>query len=617
MKDDGDSGGDGGGGENPVTVVVGVKFGGRSRELLTWALVKVANSGDRVIALHVVDSVPENSASLLSVVKSFEAMLRVYEGFCNLKQVELKLKVCRGASVRRVLATEANSCGAATFILGTSKSRHCLRSSASVAKYCATKLPKKLSVLAVDNGRIVFQREGDSLEVDGLEHGDGLYKKQLGIDRHVSSKKMQKGTEATKKSCRESTNNNPRRSLDGRKCQSVEDSGMLDNSVAQLPEETVDNSLALVPIQTHEEDTSPTSSLTIYTPKKKSRWPFLRRVFIPPPETLVRSSCRKMSVIRWALRFKGRQQSAAIIYPDGRQINSCNDKDGSSTLDGQSGAIVSFGSEISWSSLSLCNGFDNFAEELESLHKRYSSTCRVFSYQELLSATSGFAPENMVGKGGSGYVYRGCLPQGKELAVKILKPSVDVVKEFVVEIDIITGLHHNNIVSLFGFCSENENLLLVYNFLPRGSLEENLHGNKKDTSAFGWSERYKAALGVAEALNYLHNGRELPVIHRDVKSSNILLSDDFEAQLSDFGLANWDVNSSSSQRICTDVAGTFGYLAPEYFMHGRVSEKVDVYAFGVVLLELLSGRKPIDSGNNNCQESLVLWILIIFRRSQS
>lgn len=139
--------------------------------------------------------------------------------------------------------------------------------------------------------------------------------------------------------------------------------------------------------------------------------------------------------------------------------------------------------------------------------------------------------ENLIGKGGSSLVYRGCLRDGKELAVKILKPSYDVLKEFLLEIEIITTLHHKNIITLLGFCFENGKLLLVYDFLSRGSLEENIHGTKKNPREFGWAQRYKVAAGVAEALDYLHCKDDHPVIHRDVKSSNVLLSEDFEPRV--------------------------------------------------------------------------------------
>ncbi|RWW05805.1 hypothetical protein BHE74_00055903, partial [Ensete ventricosum] len=123
-----------------------------------------------------------------------------------------------------------------------------------------------------------------------------------------------------------------------------------------------------------------------------------------------------------------------------------------------------------------------------------------------------------------------------------------------------------------------------------------------------WDLRYKVATGVAEALSYLHNGCSNPVvIHRDVKSSNILLTDEFEPQLSDFGLAIW-APTNSTCLTHDDVVGTFGYLAPEYFMYGKVSDKIDVFAFGVVLLELLTGRRPINDDNPKGQESLVMWV---------
>lgn len=156
-----------------------------------------------------------------------------------------------------------------------------------------------------------------------------------------------------------------------------------------------------------------------------------------------------------------------------------------------------------------------------------------------------------------------------------------------------------------GYCVEETKYFLVYNLLVRGNLEENLHGGK-DKPLVPWSERMKVAIGIAEALKYLHDDCPRPIIHRDVKSSNILLSEDFEPQLSDFGLAKW-ASTTSAYITCSDVVGTFGYLAPEYFMYGKVNEKTDMYSFGVVLLELISGRKPINSNNPKGHESLVMW----------
>ncbi|ESR45366.1 protein kinase domain-containing protein [Citrus sinensis] len=539
-----------GGGQGKV-VVVGVKFDGESRELLTWALVKVAQPGDCIIALHVLDTITESTGSLLSLVKTFDSMLSVYEGFCNLKQVDLKLKVCRGTSVKKIIVKEAKSYGEAKVIVGISKTHRTIRSSVSVAKYCARKLSKNFGVFAVENGKIVFQREGTHNLQDDVPG--------------------------------ECTNCDSR-------TQSCEE--------LARDETVVDNSLALVPVQ------SDNSLVVRESPRsKQDGWPFLRRVLLPKHQDPEKTSAKKTSLIQWVLRLPSRYTSA-VVYPDHKQNHSADtSEDNRSNLDGESGAIVSVEHDSACPPLSPYN---ELPKELEGLQERYSSTCRLFSYQELLSATSNFLPEYLVGKGGHSHVYRGCLPDGKELAVKILKPSEDVLKEFASEIEIITALHHRNIISLFGFCFEDNNLLLVYDFLSRGSLEENLHGNKKDGNAFGWTERYKVAVGVAEALDYLHNSCEQPVIHKDVKSSNILLSDDFEPQLSDFGLASW-LSTSSSHLTCTDVAGTFGYLAPEYFMHGKVSEKIDVYAFGIVLLELLSGKKPINSENPKGQESLVMW----------
>uniref|UniRef100_A0A6N2KUS1 Protein kinase domain-containing protein n=1 Tax=Salix viminalis TaxID=40686 RepID=A0A6N2KUS1_SALVM len=583
---------DDGGGGGGVVVVVGVKFDVQSRELLTWSLMKMAQPGDRVIALHVLDSGTGNgncngngecvagTGSFFSLVKTFDSFLAVYEGFCNLKQVDLKLKVCRGESVRKTLVREAKASGVAKLIVGTSKTRQKLNSSTSTAKYCAKKLSKSCSVCAVRSGKILFQREAT------VANNDPSQEKSNQESRNRSQKSQNKN----------SLDRTPHLLLP-------------DDSGTQVSEESCwdgsdDNSWALVPIQTSKAPSNSDSNVSEASSESKKGWSFLRRVLFPKQQRTEKAQVKRLPVVKWVFRTPTRN-SSSVVHPDQKQNISLADEDQNSNLEAENYAIVPMGPEVAWTPISPCHDLNGIPEELKDLRERYSSSCRLFSYEELAMATSNFIPENMVGKGGSSHVYKGCLPDGKELAVKILKPSEDVLKEFIAEIEIITTLHHKNIISLFGFCFEHNKLLLVYDLLSRGSLEENLHGNRRDGNALGWKERYKVAVGVAEALHYLHNCCDQPVIHKDVKSSNILLSDDFEPQLSDFGLACWA--STSCHTTCTDVAGTFGYLAPEYFMYGKVSDKVDVFAFGVVLLELLSGRKPINSEHPKGQESLVMW----------
>ncbi|KAL6648482.1 hypothetical protein ACP70R_012706 [Stipagrostis hirtigluma subsp. patula] len=247
------------------------------------------------------------------------------------------------------------------------------------------------------------------------------------------------------------------------------------------------------------------------------------------------------------------------------------------------------------------------AAELKAILDGGGSRFRWFRYEELYESTNHFSSENLIGNGGHSRVYKGSLACGQQVAIKLSKASAEASKDFLREVDIITKLQHPRIVPLIGVCVEGPNLISVYSYLPRGSLEDNLHGEMSKPT-LSWESRYKAALGIAEALSYVHAGCSRPVIHRDVKSSNILLTEEFEPQLTDFGLAIWAPPSPTSMTH-GDVVGTFGYLAPEYFMYGKVTDKVDVYAFGVVLLELLSGRKPIsgDGSSPKGQESLVMW----------
>ncbi|XWS41278.1 hypothetical protein CRYUN_Cryun17cG0067300 [Craigia yunnanensis] len=429
------------GGRGP-TVLVGVKFDGESKELLTWELVKVAQPGDHIIALHILDTATDNDSHSKSLV------------------------------------------------------------------------------------RLVSLRKSTRTRTLNLENGNCSVKSGLFLRQKTLKKNCAACASALK---------------------------LPENSNAQLPEEfpgngSMDNRLALVPFQMSEDNSVVVRKL----PGSRPGWSLLRWVFLPKRHHSENSSAKK-SVVQLVLKLPS-QHSSPVVYPD-LQNHSDREKNHSSYLDGENGAIVPVG--------------------YEAIHP-------VSFYQELVEATSNFMPENMVGKGGSSHVYKGCLPDGKELAVKIVKPTENAVKEFVQEIEIITSLTHKNLISLFGFCFEKNKLLLVYDFLSRGSLEENLHGNKKDNNAFGWQERCKVAAGIAEALDYLHNGCEAPVIHRDVKSSNVLLSDDFEPQLSDFGLAS-QVSSSASHMTCADVAGTFG--------------------------------KPIDNDCPKGQESLIMWAKPILKDS--
>ncbi|CAJ1974284.1 unnamed protein product [Sphenostylis stenocarpa] len=607
------------GGSCARAVVVGVKMDSPSKELLTWALVKVAHPGDTVVALHVLGNHEtvngDDKSSLLSLVKAFDSVLTVYEGFCNLKQIDLKLKICRGSSVKKILVREANGYSASYVVVGTTHGRHRIRSSTFVAKYCAKRLSKDCCVLAVNNGKVVFKRDSSPPSVADLQGIDRQHRNGLIGSIHWTLSKNTKvlsddnsGTDADgKKPGHISDHSLAKFFLDSTETVRKPSCSICGTTLA-LPDPSCyqsaegfsgddgkENSLAIVPVQ-------PTVAEKM---ELKPGWPLLQRGILSETQSADRSLMHpQISVVQWAMRLPCRNISNAADRDEKSEI--CDQGPNQpAALDRESGALVPVDSEIGIASSPEGNS-RNIPKQLQGLHEKYSSTCRLFEYQELVSATSNFLAENFIGKGGSSQVYRGCLPDGKELAVKILKPSEDVLKEFILEIEIITTLHHKNIISLLGFCFENGKFLLVYDLLSRGSLEENLHGNKKNSHEFGWSERYKVAVGVAEALDYLHSKDDQPVIHRDVKSSNVLLSEDFEPQLSDFGLAKW-ASTSSSHITCTDVSGTFGYLAPEYFMYGKVNDKIDVYAFGVVLLELLSGRKPINRDYPKGQESLVMW----------
>ncbi|PIA39548.1 hypothetical protein AQUCO_02600182v1 [Aquilegia coerulea] len=235
-----------------------------------------------------------------------------------------------------------------------------------------------------------------------------------------------------------------------------------------------------------------------------------------------------------------------------------------------------------------------------------------FTYQELEEITNGFSPQNVLGEGGFGAVYKGCLADGREVAVKQLKVGgAQGEREFRAEVDIISRVHHRHLVSLVGYCISDKQRLLVYDYVPNNNLYHHLHG--KGRPVMDWATRSRVAAGAARGIAYLHEDCHPRIIHRDIKSSNILLDKNFEAQVSDFGLAKLALDTNT--HVSTRVMGTFGYMAPEYATSGKLTDKSDVYSFGVVLLELITGRKPVDSSQPLGEESLVEWARPLLARA--
>ncbi|XP_047334520.1 probable receptor-like protein kinase At2g42960 [Impatiens glandulifera] len=230
-----------------------------------------------------------------------------------------------------------------------------------------------------------------------------------------------------------------------------------------------------------------------------------------------------------------------------------------------------------------------------------------FTLRDLQLATDRFSAKNVIGEGGYGVVYSGRLINGTEVAVKkILNNMGQAEKEFRVEVEAIGHVRHKNLVRLLGYCIEGVHRMLVYEYVNNGNLEQWLHGDMKQYGLLTWESRMKVLLGTAKALSYLHEAIEPKVVHRDIKSSNILIDHEFNAKVSDFGLAK--LLGSGESHVNTRVMGTFGYVAPEYANSGMLNEKSDVYSFGVLLLETVTGRDPVDYSRPANEVNLVEWL---------
>lgn len=239
-----------------------------------------------------------------------------------------------------------------------------------------------------------------------------------------------------------------------------------------------------------------------------------------------------------------------------------------------------------------------------------------FTFRELATATKNFRPECLLGEGGFGRVYKGRLEKiGQDVAVKQLdRNGLQGNKEFLVEVLMLSLLHHENLVNLIGYCADGDQRLLVYDYMSGGSVEDHLLDIGPDDKPLDWFTRMKIASGAAKGLEYLHDKANPPVIYRDLKSSNILLDDEFNPKLSDFGLAKLGPASGAEKtHVSSRVMGTYGYCAPEYARTGQLTVKSDIYSFGVVLLELITGRRVIDTTRPNDEQNLVTWAQPIFR----
>ncbi|CAN8259007.1 unnamed protein product [Cochlearia groenlandica] len=238
-----------------------------------------------------------------------------------------------------------------------------------------------------------------------------------------------------------------------------------------------------------------------------------------------------------------------------------------------------------------------------------------FTLRDLQVATNHFSKDNIIGDGGYGVVYHGTLTNKTLVAVKkLLNNPGQADKDFRVEVEAIGHVRHKNLVRLLGYCVEGTHRMLVYEYVNNGNLEQWLHGDTNHQGCLTWEARIKVLVGTAKALAYLHEAIEPKVVHRDIKSSNILMDDSFDAKLSDFGLAK--LLGAENSYVSTRVMGTFGYVAPEYANSGLLNEKSDVYSFGVVLLEAITGRYPVDYERPKEEVHMVEWLKMMVQEKQ-
>ncbi|XP_074573107.1 putative LRR receptor-like serine/threonine-protein kinase RKF3 [Curcuma longa] len=250
-----------------------------------------------------------------------------------------------------------------------------------------------------------------------------------------------------------------------------------------------------------------------------------------------------------------------------------------------------------------------------------STTLIKFTYEDIQLATRNFSRDNIIGRGGYGNVYKGVLADGTEVALKRFKNcSASGDASFAHEVEVIASVRHVNLLALRGYCiattqMEGHQRIIVCDLMQNGSLHDHLFATEGHRHRLSWPLRQKVAVGTARGLAYLHTGAQPSIIHRDIKASNILLDENFEPKVADFGLAKFTPEGTS--HVSTKVAGTLGYVAPEYALYGQLSEKSDVFSFGVLLLELLSGKKAFGSRSDGQAFVVNDWAWSLARRGRA
>ncbi|CAN7040527.1 hypothetical protein BRARA_B01932 [Brassica rapa] len=255
------------------------------------------------------------------------------------------------------------------------------------------------------------------------------------------------------------------------------------------------------------------------------------------------------------------------------------------------------------------SGLEDDIERIAALEQK------VFSFQVLVSATKDFNPTHKLGQGGFGPVFKGRLPDGRDVAVKKLSQASRQGKnEFVNEAKLLAKVQHRNVVNLWGYCTHGDDKLLVYEYVANESLDKVLFKSNR-RSEIDWKQRFEIITGIARGLLYLHEDAPNCIIHRDIKAGNILLDEKWVPKIADFGMAR--LYQEDATHVNTRVAGTNGYMAPEYVMHGVLSVKADVFSFGVVVLELISGQKNSSFSMRHPDQTLLDWAYKLYKKGRT